>query len=474
MNVPRGWQRLSLRARLLVVSVLGVAVALAIGSFTLYAVLTVLSVRTVDDAGRTTAAEVADLVDRNRLPDPIPVTGSQIVQVLDSENRVLSSSMNGDRLTALLTPVEVAAALDGGHPRVPGARVGLDAPLRISAVGAGPPDARVAVVVAQRTDFIDDSQRILRLTLLGTYPLLLLVLAVIASRVIGAALSPVESLRATAERISGTGQDARLPVSASRDEVHALAVTLNSMLDRLATSRAQQRAFVADAAHELRSPLSSMRAQIEVGERLGESTETTRDLQREVARMSALVEDLLVLARLDRDASPPRPLRPVQLRELLLQVAGRRAGDRVVVTTGPVPEVTVLGEAEALRRVFGNLVDNAVRHAADKVRIEARTHASTVEVLVSDDGAGVAEADRERVFDRFTRLDEARDRDAGGSGLGLAIVRELVEQAGGTVVLEAGETGGLVVRVSLPTADGTHPVSGRGHSAAGGDPFGSS
>jgi len=307
-------------------------------------------------------------------------------------------------------------------------------------------------VVAQRIDDIEDSQRTLRLTLLATYPLLLLALALIAWRVVGAALRPVEMLRSTADRISGTGQDSRLPVPASRDEVHALAVTLNSMLDRLSASRARQRAFVADAAHELRSPLSSMQTQLEVAERLGEDTETIRDLHAEVSRMSALVEDLLVLARLDQEASPAKPPTPVAVRDLLLDVVRRQAGARVDVTTGALPEGVVLGDRDALRRVFGNLVDNAVRHAERTVHIEALERGSLVEVLVSDDGTGVPEADRERVFDRFTRLDEARDRDAGGSGLGLAIVRELVHQTGGSVVLETGVAGGLVARVSLPVA----------------------
>jgi len=191
MTLTGSWERLSLRARLLVIGVLGVAVALAIGSFALYGVLTLVSFRTIDDAGQATVAEVADLVDRDRLPDPIPVTGSQIVQVLDSENRVVSASVNGDRLTALLTPDEVAAALKGDHPQVSGSRVGLDSSLRVSAAEAGPADARRTVVVAQRIDDIEDSQRILRLTLLATYPLLLLALALIAWRVIGAALRPV-------------------------------------------------------------------------------------------------------------------------------------------------------------------------------------------------------------------------------------------------------------------------------------------
>jgi signal transduction histidine kinase len=452
MSRPRGWQRLSLRARLLVVGVVGVAMALALGSIALYAVLTVVSFKTLDNAGDATAAEVADLVNRNRLPDPIPVTGNQIVQVLDSRNRVVSASVNGDRLTAVVTPGEVAAAQKGRHPEVPGSRVGLDSALRISAADAGSTGSGRTVVVAQRIDAIEDSQQVLRQTLLATYPLLLLVLALIAWRVVGAALRPVEMLRSTAERISGTDRDERLPVSASQDEVHDLALTLNSMLDRLSTSRARQRAFVADAAHELRSPLSSMRTQLEVAERLGEGSEVTRDLQAEVARMTGLVEDLLVLARLDRESSPARPPLPVDLHDVLAGVVRRHSSARVPVTAGNLPETVVLGDAEELRRVFDNLTDNAVRHANTSVQVEVHQRDHRVEVLVSDDGAGILEDDRERVFDRFTRLDEARDRDAGGSGLGLAIVRELVDQAGGVVSLETGPAGGLTARVSLPTA----------------------
>ncbi len=450
MRQARGWQRLSLRARLMVIGVLGVAVALAVGSLVLYGVLTLVSFRSLDSTGDATATQVADLVDRNRPPDPIPVTGNQIVQVLDSRNRVVSASANSDRLTAVVTPGEVAAAREGRHPQVPGSRVGLDSALRISAAEAGPADARRTVVVAQRIDDIQHSQQVLRLTLLATYPLLLLVLALIAWRVIGAALRPVEMLRSSAERISGTGQDERLPVSASQDEVHDLAVTLNSMLDRLSASRARQRAFVADAAHELRSPLSSMRTQLEVAERLGEGSQVTRDLRAEVARMAGLVEDLLVLARVDQESSTARHALSVDLRDVLVQVVRRHSGARVAVTTGTLADAVVLGSTEALGRVFDNLTDNAVRHANTAVLVEMQMFNDTVEVLVSDDGTGIPEADRERVFDRFTRLDEARDRDRGGSGLGLAIVRELVHQAGGTVSLEDGPASGLTARVSLP------------------------
>ncbi|QNN55177.1 HAMP domain-containing histidine kinase [Nocardioides mesophilus] len=440
----------------MLVGVLGVAVALAIGSLTLYGVLTLLSYRTLDESARATAADVAVLVDRGRLPDPIPVTGSQVVQVVDGRNRVVSASVNADRLTALLRPEELADALSGEHPEVPGSRVGLGAPLRVTARSAGPPDQLATVVVAQQVGDLEESQRILGLTLLATYPLLLLVLTLIAWRVIGAALGPVEALRSSAERISGAGQDAQLPVPPSDDEIHALAVTLNSMLERLSAARARQRSFVADAAHELRSPLTSMRTQLEIAERLGERTPVTEDLQAEVSRMSTLVEDLLVLARLDADTLPRGPAEPVALRPLLDDLA-RQPGARVPVSTDGVADVAVAGRPDDLRRVFTNLLDNAVRHAGTGVELAARCDGSAVHVTVSDDGAGIPAAERERVFGRFTRLDDARDRDAGGSGLGLAIVRELVRRSGGEVVLEDRPRGGLTARVVLPAALSEQP-----------------
>ena len=281
----------------------------------------------------------------------------------------------------------------------------------------------------------------------ATYPLLLVVLALIASRVIAAALRPVEELRAAAERISDAGQDTRLPVPESRDEIHDLALTLNSMLDRLGAARARQRSFVADAAHELRSPLASMLTQLDVAEHLGEDTETTQDLRAEVVRMTGLVESLLVLARLDRDASADAAV-PAALAPIVLAAVRRQDGSVAIETN--VPEVGVLAPGDHVRRVLDNLLDNAARHARSRVDVSAMVVDGHVQVTVDDDGAGIAPEDRDRVFDRFTRLDEARDRDVGGSGLGLAIVRELVERDGGAVALDTAPQGGLRVNVTWP------------------------
>ena len=455
------WRRLSLRGRLLVVGTVGVAVALAIGSLSLYVVLGLAGMRTLDAAAGATAADVVQLVEEGRLPEPIPVTGSQIVQVVDADDRVLSASTNADRLTSLLGPAEVARALDA-PVTVPGSRIGLSSPLRVTAeraeAGTGG-SARRTVLVAQQFDDVADAQRILGVTLLATYPLLLVVLVLIAWRVVGATLRPVEALRSAADQISGTGQGDRLPLPASRDEIHALALTLNSMLDRLAAARDRQRSFVADAAHELRSPLASMRTQLEVADRRGEAPDVLPDLVEEVQRMTGLVDDLLVLARLDAtpDGAPDddQP-RPVELDLLLAEVVARFADARVPVTLVPGPSVVLaLARPEHLDRVVTNLLTNGVRHARSQVQVELLADATEVRITVTDDGEGVPEAQREEVFERFTRLDEARDRDAGGSGLGLAIVRQLVQGLGGSVAIGEAARGGAEVVVRLPRAGRT-------------------
>jgi signal transduction histidine kinase len=445
-------RRLSLRGRLTAIAVLGVAVALAIGSVTLYAVLAYVSNRTLVDSGLATAHDVGTLVEQGRLPDPIPVTGTQIVQVVDDQNRVVSASGNADRLTAMLLPGEVQQVTSGRALTVSGSRVGLSSPLRVVGIRVPTGRASRSVLVAQQYDEVTHSARVLRTALLLTYPVLLAVLALIAWRVIGSTLRPVEALRSGAEKISGSGQGGPLPVPESTDEIHALAVTLNQMLDRLAASRARQRDFVADAAHELRSPLASMRTQLEVAQRLGEAPELSEDLLAEVHRLTGLVEDLLTLARADADLAPSAEPESFDAEALLHEVAGRYAGARVPVTvaarSGAVPSVT--GNREDLRRVLANLADNAVRHAGSRVELAAAAEGACTLVTVTDDGPGVAPEDRERVFERFTRLDEARDRDVGGSGLGLAIVHELVRRAGGQTRLAEADGGGLRVEVRLP------------------------
>ena len=216
--------------------------------------LTVTVNGAVDDGAFASARAVAAMVDNNTVPDPLPVSGSQVVQVVDGSGAVVRASVSADRLTPLLRSAELAKALAGERISVPGARAGLAGTLRVIAVRAGTASARSSIIVAVPVNEIEQSQRVLRNTLLVTYPPLVLIMALIAWRVIGWTLRPVEVLRSGAARISGSDQDERLVVPESADEIRALAVTLNDMLDRLAAARRRQRAFVADSAHELRSP----------------------------------------------------------------------------------------------------------------------------------------------------------------------------------------------------------------------------
>jgi signal transduction histidine kinase len=443
-------QGASLRARLLAVGVTGVAVALGLGSVVLYAVLTLTVNRTVDEGAFASAKAVAAMVDNNMVPDPLPVSGSQIVQVVDKSGAVVGASLSADRLTPLLRSPELAKALAGERVSVPGARAGLSGTLRAIAVRAGSSPASASIIVAVPVTDIEQSQSVLRNTLLVTYPPLVVIMALIAWRVIGWTLRPVEMLRSGAARISGSDQDERLAVPESADEIRALALTLNDMLARLATARGRQRAFVADAAHELRSPLASMRTQLEVAQHLGEGGELATDLLADVVRLSTLVEDLLLLARAGSDAGHPSVRESVDVRALLVATADRYAGARVPVSVAGGPAVSANANPEQLRRVVANLVDNAVRHARTAVTLAAGAEGGHPVLTVVDDGPGIPAGEREQVFERFARLDDARDRDAGGTGLGLAIVRELLTGSDGSISLQDNPSGpGLAAVVHL-------------------------
>ena len=443
---------MSLRIRLLTLGVTGVALALALGSLVLYAVLTLTVNRTVDDGAFASARAVAAMVSDNAVPSPLPVSGSQVVQVVNGSGAVVSASVSADRLTPLLRPPELARALAGQRISIPGARAGLSGTLRAIAVRAGPATAAQSIIVAVPVNDIEQAQTVLRITLLLAYPPLVVVMALIAWRVIGSTLKPVETLRSGAARISGSDQDERLAVPESADEIRALALTLNDMLDRLAAARGRQRAFVADAAHELRSPLASMRTQLEVAQHLGEGGELATDLLADVARLSTLVEDLLLLARAGRDTTHPSLRESVDVRALLVATAERYAGARVPVSVTGGQAVYANVNADELRRVLANLVDNAVRHASSVVVLAVRAEGGGAVLTVVDDGPGIPADERERVFERFARLDDARDRDAGGTGLGLAIVRELLRRSEASISLQENPSGpGLTAKVHLPT-----------------------
>ena len=446
-----GLRRLSLRARLSLVSVAAVALGLLAGGVLLVGVRNFALLRAVNAEARDAAVAVANLVDQDSLSDPIPASPGMQVQVVDEQGRVRAVSGTADRLVPILYPDELRETADGAGRVIPGDRIGLTGEVRVVVEDAGRPGDPVRVLVARSTNDVEQGVHILRITLLIAFPLLVLLLGAVAWRVMGAALRPVEALRSGAEEITGGARPGRLPLPASQDEIHRLAVTLNDMLHRLDSARARQRAFVADAAHELRSPLTNMRTELEVAQRLPDDTDwpaLSQDLLTDVERLSRLVDDLLLLARADDAAT--RPVAParetIELGQLLDEVAARYP---TVTYARPAVALRADGDRDALARVVGNLLDNAVRHAAGKVELTVGRDGAYQRISVTDDGPGIPVGDRERVFRRFTRLDDARARDAGGSGLGLAIVRELVRQHHGTVTLGDAEPG-LRADVRLP------------------------
>lgn len=448
--------RMSLRTRLTLAATAMSAVGLAIGGVLLLVALDRALLGALDETARRQGEDIATLVESGPLPEPLPGFGSVVAQVLDDDDRVVASTPGGDRLTPVVAGDDLAAVRAGDAVELDGTRLGQPEPLRVVGVPTDAAGQPRTVIVAVS---LEEQQRSIRFAKIGVFGGVLAVttaLGVLSWLVIVRALRPVDRLRRGAEEITGAGGGHRLPVPAGGDELSRLAVTLNDMLGRLDAAAARQRAFVADAAHELRSPIAALRTELEVALAHPDAVDphdTAREALVEVQRMARLVDDLLVLAHLDN----PRPARRdelVDLGQLAVEVAEGVRDGRADVRVEAGDDVYTRGHRDSLSRVLRNLVDNAVRHASSRVEVAVTTSGGHARVTVSDDGAGVREADRERIFERFTRLDDARDRDAGGTGLGLAIAREIAVAHGGALVVEDAAPGARFV-VTLPPAKAT-------------------
>ncbi|MFE9093020.1 sensor histidine kinase [Streptomyces sp. NPDC007264] len=280
-------------------------------------------------------------------------------------------------------------------------------------------------------------------------PGLLLVVGGVTWLVTRRALRPVESIRAEMAAITASEDlSRRVPESRSGDEVARLARTTNETLAALESSVGRQRRFVADASHELRSPIASLRTQLEVGA----AHPGLLDLEGAVAdtvRLQRLATDLLLLARLD--AGEPSADRRVELGPLVREELRQRAArDTVAVRASVAAGVDVAGSEGQLARVLANLVDNAQRHARTRIDVTLAKESTTAVLRVADDGDGVPETQRERIFERFVRLDDARSRDDGGAGLGLAIARDVAERHGGALTVCTSALGGALFELRLP------------------------
>lgn len=429
-----------------------VGLALFVGALVLVAVLRRNLVENVETAARLRAADVVVLLEAGTTPDEVAVDGEEasLVQVVDSIGRVVAASGNieGEDPIAQLRPGS-ARTLD----RLP---IDDDGPYRVVAGAARTARGRFTVLVARSLEPAEETAAAVVALLAGGLPVLVLLVGATTWVVTGRALRPVEAIRREVTAITSAQLGRRVPEPSGDDEVARLARTMNEMLARLESSRDRQRRFVSDAGHELRSPIATIRHELETLLARPDGVDIVviaTGLLAEDLRMQGLVEDLLVLARSD-EGTLSQNRRAVDVDDLVLAEAARLRGRGLVaVDASGVSAGQVLGDRAQLGRVVRNLVDNAERHATSAVALSVVDSDGRVLFAVADDGPGIPAADRARVFERFTRLDDARARGTGGYGLGLAIVRDVVAAHGGTATIQESATGGTCVEVELPAAN---------------------
>ncbi len=449
MKTSSRWTR-SLRARLLVTAAGAILAAVA-----LFAVATVLLVShelrsSLDRALRGRAEQVAQLAVSAPavLTSPgsleSPVSGRQIaVEVIDARGRLLARSLT---LGATLLPQDAAARAARLRGRATFENIRLNgrefrlyaAPIAL----AGGPAAGGAVLVASDTTDIARTVHHLGVLLGLIGAALALLAALIAGVLTRRQLSPLRRLARAAGEIERTADSSRrLPEPQRADEVGQLTGTLNRMLASLEQAQAGERRFLADASHELRTPVTTLLGNVEFAARHGADEELLSELRADASRLARLVDDLLVLER--AGAAPPA-VGPVQLDGLVADVAREHDGR---VQTQRVESVCVSGDADALRRALENLIENGLVHGppGGKVMVSLRANGDRAVVTVADQGPGPEPAHRERLFERFWRGPQATGRP--GSGLGLSIVAAIVEQHGGRI-----EVDGPAFSIDLPRA----------------------
>lgn len=445
MTSPRlaGW---SLRARVTAAGLLGVLVLLGVCGLAVVAYFESTLLRQVDDGLVGDSEFVARVLPEvAQLPPGTVVHRDVLVQVVDPEGVVFGGSENAEGLPALasLEPGEDPQAMHFRDTELDGEP--LRALIRPSEAFEG-----LQLVLARPVGQVDTAVAEIRRLVLAGVPLLSIALGVLLWLVTGRALRPVDDMRSTVEEIEASDLGRRVPTSGRDDEIDRLAATVNDMLGRLEASVERQRRLVADASHELRSPIAGVRVQLET-EQTGDAEvvrESRAEALEDLRRLQQLIDDLLLLA--SGDAARHEPERWVDLDELVLSQAEQlRRTTSLHIDVAGVSGGQVYGHAAELERLVGNLASNAARHAESRVSFEVRERTDLVELTIADDGAGVPEADRSRIFERFTRLDDARDRDRGGAGLGLAIVADVVAGHGGEVAVEDAEPNGarFVVRI---------------------------
>ncbi len=451
-----GWVS-SVRGRSVVAATVVVGAALVVGATLLLVLLQRTLIANVEGEAIGRARDVAALVRTDGVEELATVLvdttrTEQVIQVVDSSDQVVAASTP----RAQSQPLTTIRPTTGTVVPLQTSRIALldrDSSFVVVVTSVDRAGASYRVIVAESIRAQQNSVgTVLFLLLLGV-PVMLALVGLASWSLVGRALRPVERIRAQVARIGSTGKlDERVPQPATHDEVARLAETMNDMLGTLESTRNAQRRFIADAGHELRSPVASIAAVLDVSRAdSGGSTlaELTPVLEAETARMGHLVENLLLLAGVD-ELGTSLKVEDVDLDEIIdAEVLRLRARPDLTITHSAHP-VRIQGDRNRLAQVVANLGDNAARHARAVVRLSALREGADAVIRVEDDGPGIPAAERRHVFERFVRLDDSRQRISGGSGLGLSIVRELVAAHGGTVDIGDAPDGGCRVEVRLP------------------------
>ena len=465
MRMPRfrtetARRRFGIRLRVVLTATVVVAVALGISGVSLVLLLQHSLLASLDAGLEARAKDITILAAAGGLPSTISNAGeeSSLIQVVDSSNTVIAATDNVQGQDPILA----------GPPAGPGIQSVDQVPVgsgqfRVAADTVQLPGGKGWVYVAASLSQVDSAVASLTMLFAVGLPLVLLVVVGALWRAVGQVLHPVEAIRLRASTIGGADLSQRVPVPNSGDEIASLATTMNEMLERLESAARRQGQFLGDASHELRSPLAALRAQVDVAVAHPDapgSADVLSRVQDQVARMSTLIDDLLFLAR-STETAPHDLTGVVDLDELLIAELHRlREHDAPAIELLSVQAARVRGSERDIARLLRNLGDNAREHALSTVTLGLAVTEGTAEFTIEDDGPGIPVQDRERVFERFTRLDVARARTAhGGAGVGLAIARQIVEDHGGTIAITDRADGApgavFVVRLPLSPPRGT-------------------
>ena len=390
------------------------------------------------------------------IQESIDATPDTLAQVLSPTGAVVASS--GLTSPTALVPASVRTSLSGSRIDDQTVAPGGE-PVRVLATTVQRPDGRYVVAVGSSLVTVDDAVRRVRQGALIAGIALVVGSSLGAWLLAGAALRPVERLRAAVAAVPPDQPGRTLGVPRTRDELAALARTMNDLLGRISQALERERRLIADASHELRTPLTVLRAELELADRPTRSREQLADSVHhatlEATRIARLAEDLLLLARTDQGAPVVRaveqPLEPV-LRRAVDSATIRARDHDVRVALEVEPDLVAPIDPDRLRQAVDNLIDNALRVAPtdSEIRLDARRSDGTLEVAVTDSGPGFPTDFLPHAFERFHRADTARTREHGGAGLGLAIVEAIAQGHGGRAEAANRPDGGAVVRLLLP------------------------